>query len=259
MKRSVLLSVFATAVLGTVVGLAVYSRITDPATTVLAKGQPAAGPTPVGAWFGIARPCPPSFADADHAALCQQICNDCKAAPGALPPEVPMMPQILADGNVVVNDAGSVAVFHTTASGTYAADPDPYQPQIPGRARYQASFLWLQGSPDKLGKVNADPNVPEVNRAFIGVARPRFVTYFDPQNPNTMFGYIQPHFFPIVNFATGLVNVLAPSIAGPLEANHLTTINFLGPLPAGCDLTKGCLGTYHFTIHRITPNVPNAN
>lgn len=259
MKRSVLFSVFSVAVLGALAGSAIYSRLADPVATVLAKGQPAPPSSPAGTWWGIARPCPASFADFDHAALCQQICGQCTAVTGALPPEVPMMPSILSDGNIVVNDSGSIAVFHTTAQGQWAADPDPYQPQIPGRVRYQASFVWLQGSPDKLGKVNPDPNVPEVNRQFGGVARPRLVMYFDPQNPDAMFGYIQPHFFSIVNPATGLVNVLPASIAGAFEGTHQTAINFLGPLPAGCQLDKGCLGTYHFTIHRVKANVPNSN
>jgi hypothetical protein len=251
--------------------LAIYDHTSSPAVIVHAQGKSGnapgqqGGPSPVGAWFGVARPCPPPTPtvaggvddDTAHATLCQQICGKCSSVPGSLPPEVPMMPSILGDGNVVVNDAGSIPVFHTTAQGQWAADPDPAQPQLPGRTRYQATFVWLQGS----GGPNAQ---------FVGVARPRFVTYFDENNPDVMVGYIQPHFFPIVG-AGGKVNVVASNLAGSFEANHLiapispleTTTNFLGPLPAGCktpiDTVPGfCLGTYHFTIHRITASVPNS-
>lgn len=50
-----------------------------------------------------------------------------------------MMATVHADGTVTVNDAGSIAVFHTTAQGAWAADPDPAQPQFPDWTRYQAS------------------------------------------------------------------------------------------------------------------------
>ncbi len=63
----------------------------------------------------------------------------------------------------------------------------------------------------------------------------------------------------IVNPATGLVNVLPASIAGVSKGAHQTGINFRGPLPAGCQLDKACLGTYHFTVHRVRANMPNAN
>jgi hypothetical protein len=288
MKRSLLLSVFAVAVCGGIIGTMTYNQITNPGQTVHADnlhadargggsggGSQPAGPSAVGAWFGIARPCPTPVIgvtagtagdDSAHTALCTQICGQCAFQAGALPPEVPMMPQILADGNVVVNDAGSVPVFHTTASGVYAADPDPSQPQIPGRTRYQASFVWIQGTGGTAFENH--PPIGGTNAAFFAVARPRFVVYFDPNNPDVMFGYIQPHLFPIVG-SNGLVTVIPPSSLSPLvaafEGNHLIAPvsplesgnNFLGPLPAGCDTTKGCLGTYHFTIHRINANVPN--
>jgi hypothetical protein len=255
MKRSLLLSVFATALLGAMAGVALYNRVSVPNLTVHAQGvsQYAPGhandPSPVGAWFGIARPCPADpVSDASHVALCQQICGLCTSIPGTLPPEVPMMPSILSDGTVVVNDSGSIPVFHTTAQGNWAADPtDPIQ--IPGRVRYQASFLWLQGSPDQV----AGPNVI---RQFVGVARPRFVTYWDPKNPDAMQGYIQPYFFPIVG-PGGLVNVLPSAQAGPYEGSHFPALNALAPLPRGCQNGAGCLGTYHFTIHRVKANVPN--
>ncbi|MFN0169050.1 MAG: hypothetical protein ACKV22_21705 [Bryobacteraceae bacterium] len=258
MKRSLLLSVFATALLGSVAGLVMFNQVNSPQVTVHAdrgdneaRWRPPAptAPSAVGAWWGIARPCPADPAtDASHVDLCKTICGTCTFVPGALPPEVPMMPSILADGNVVVNDAGSIPVFHTTAQGQWAADPDD-PIQLRGRVRYQASFVWLQGSEDEISGL-------KVKRQFVGVARPRFVTYFDKSNPDEMFGYIQPHFFPIVG-SNGLVNVQPSSAAGPFYGSHLPVLNFLGALPQGCQNNLGCLGTYHFTIHRIKPNVPN--
>jgi hypothetical protein len=246
MKPSLLLSVLATAVLGGLAGVTIFDHVRSPKVTALAQG-----PSPVGAWFGIARPCPAVGDDAAHAQLCRDICGACPSIPGTLPPEVPMMPSILGDGNVVVNDSGSIAVFHTTAQGQWAADTDPKVLQIPGRSRYQATFVWLQGSEDQLYSKGLRP---AINRQFAGVARPRFVTFFDEKSPDEMQGFIQPHFFPIVD-DKAIVNVL-PS-TGAFEANHLPALNFLAPLPQGCDNSKGCLGTYHFTIHRIKANVPN--
>lgn len=246
MKRSILLSVLATAMFGALVAVVVVDRVSNPTMTAHAQSV-----SPVGAWFGIARPCPAVGDDIAHAKLCQDICGACPSVPGTLPPEVPMMPSILADGNVVVNDAGSISVFHTTAQGQWAADSDPKVLQIPGRTRYQASFVWLQGSPDQFVVRGARG---AIDRQFVGVARPRFVTFFDEKTPDDMVGFIQPHFFPIVG-DNGLVKVV-PSTE-PFEANHGLALNFLAPLPSGCDVSKGCLGTYHFTIHRIKPNVPN--
>jgi len=64
-----------------------------------------------------------------------------------------------------------------------------------------------------------------------------------------MIGYIQVYFFPIA--AGGLVVVNPSNPADPLAGNHIPTIDPLVTLPAGCDLTKGCIGTYHFVIRRI--------
>ena len=146
MKRSLLMSVGAAALfVGLGVGV-VLNQVRGPKVTVHADD-----PSPVGAWWGIARPCPALGDDAAHAQLCQDICGACPNIPGALPPEVPMMPSILGDGNVVVNDAGSIAVFHTTAQGQWAQDSDPTVLQIAGRTRYQASFVWLQGTRGRTG------------------------------------------------------------------------------------------------------------
>ena len=114
------------------------------------------------------------------------------------------MPTLHADGTVIVSDAGSIPVFHTTAQGAWAADPDSTQPQVEGRTRYQASFIWMQGNGGSPGQ-------------FIGIARPRFVTYWDPGNPDNMIGYIQTHFFPIAG-PGGLVDVLTSGFKGSLSA-----------------------------------------
>jgi len=262
MKRSLLSSGLATAILGAAAVALVTSGV--PSTTVQAQGksqfapgQQSTAPTAVGTWFGIARPCPATGDDADHEAFCQQICNNapCKT-PIGLPPEVPMMPTIHADGTVTVNDAASIPVFHTTAQGAWAADPTGL-PQQTGTTRLQASFIWLQGTGGSAWF--AHPPYGGTDAAFVGVARPRFVTYWDPKNPDNMIGYIQPHFFPIVG-GDGLVTVEENGSKGGLNVtNHYSTSPFgdpLAQLPAGCD-SPNCLGTYHFTIHRVKANVPN--
>jgi len=187
MKRSVLLSVFVTALLGAFGGMMIFSHLNSQMGTVhaqgksqFAPGQQSTDPSAVGNWFGIARPCPVGAGDAGHAGFCASACGPNCPSAGLLPAEVPMMPMIHADGTVTVNDAASIGQFHTTAQGVWAADPDPTQFQIPGRTRYQASFIWLDGNPF---------------HQFDGVVRPRFVTFWDPSNPDNMIGYIQPHFF----------------------------------------------------------------
>jgi hypothetical protein len=254
MKPFLLSSVLVTAILAAAAGAAVSSYMSSSAVAVHAQGKSSfapghqsTAPSAVGTWFGIARPCPATGDDAGHAAFCQAICGDCLATPGTLPPEVPMMPTMHADGTVTVNDAGSIAVFHTTAQGAWAADPDPSQAQFPGKTRLQASFIWLQGDGGHPG-------------TFIGVARPRFVVYWDPTNPDNMIGYIQPHFFPITG-PGGLVNVLTSGFKGSLDVtNHYPVIDPLAKLPAGCTPFQdggNCFGTFHFTIHRVKANVPN--
>jgi len=256
MKRTLSSSALAIAALcvGAMAGAALITASSGPAVTVHAQGQSqfapghqSSDPSAVGTWFGVARPCPAQGDDAGHAAFCQAICGTCASTPGTLPPEVPMMPTIHGDGTVTVNDAGSIPVFHTTAQGAWAADPDPSQPQIAGQIRYQASFIWLQG----------DGGTPA---KFIGVARPRFVTYFNPKNPDNMIGYIQPHFFPIVG-QDGLVNVLTSGFKGSLNVtNHYPQLDPLAQLPPGCTPFQeggSCFGTFHFTIHRVKANVPN--
>jgi len=146
-----------------------------------------------------------------------------------------MMPTLLGDGTVLADDAGEIGLYHTTAHGKWETSANDGLVDRPGTQRFRATFFWLGQTPPAFGLLGN------------GV-RPRFVTYFDPTNPDVMLGYIQPYFFPIA--AGGLV-VVNPA-TDPLLSNHVPTIDPLtSPLPAGCDLTKGCLGTYHFVIRRI--------
>src|SRR5947208_16625027 len=71
---------------------------------VLAKRLPTANV--VGAWFGIARPCPANVVtdSVEHAEFCQAICGLCPNA-GVLPPEFPLMSTIKDDGTMIADDA----------------------------------------------------------------------------------------------------------------------------------------------------------
>ena len=256
MRRSMLSAAFTMALLGAVAGMAIYNHVTS---TVHAQGQSqfapghqSSEPSVVGTWFGIARPCPAAGADAGHANFCQAVCGSCASIPGALPAEIPMVPMIHADGTITVNDAASTVVFHTTAGGAWAPDPDETQPQFSDKTRFQASFIWLQGDGQTPGH-------------FVGIARPRFVTYFDPSDPDNMIGYIQPHFFPtnggpptVLPYSPNMYVVPPPNTKGNLDVtNHYPALDFLAALPSGCQPSQGCLGTYHFTMHRVKANVPN--
>jgi hypothetical protein len=211
-------------------------------------------PTPIGAWFGIARPCPanPITDSPEHADFCTSVCGACPrvtSGPFQLPAEVPMMPTLLADGTVLADDAGEIggppgasANYHTTAHGKWAVSEHDGLPDRPGAQRLKATFFWL-GS----------------GAIFSNSVRPRFVTYFDPKDPDRMVGYIQPHAFlivdlsgnPVANPHFGLVNTNPFNPLDSLAGNHIPTIDPLQPLPAGCQLDKLCLGTYHFVIRRI--------
>src|SRR5262245_15714972 len=91
--------------------------------------------TPIGAWFGIARPCTPT-SGAPSPLVDQEFC---KAACGGVtcPPmspffpiqEMTMIPTLLADGTVVADDFAAVGINegpyqhgdgHTTAHGKWA-------------------------------------------------------------------------------------------------------------------------------------------
>lgn len=256
MKSFLLSPILVTTMVAASAGLALSNYLRGPEVTVQAQGKTEFAPGhqtsqaavgAVGTWFGIARACPASGDDADHAAFCEAVCGLCASTPGTMPPEIPMLPTIHADGTMTVNDAGSIPVPRTTAQGAWAADPDPSQVQLPNNTRYQGTYMWLQGNGGNPGQ-------------FIGVARPRFVTFWDPANPDNMIGYIQPHFYPIVGPST-FVDVLASGFKGALNVtNHYPAIDPLAQLPAGCTPFQNggnCFGTFHFTLHRVKANVPN--
>lgn len=115
-----------------------------------------------------------------------------------------MMPTLLADGTVLANDSLEIGQYHTTAHGKWA--PNGSVPQFAGKQSLQATFLWLQSAPSRPGRGPINPALSGTN-AFVAAIRPRFVTYFDPSNPDIMEGYIQPYFYPFVNPNTGLVIV----------------------------------------------------
>jgi hypothetical protein len=195
---------------------------------------------PLGAWFGIARPCPASAVTDSpvHAAFCTAVCGAC-ANPNILPPEISIIPTLLADGTLLTDDALEIGLNHTTAHGAWMTSENDGLVARPGTQRLKGTFFSLGQTPPNFGLLGN------------GV-RTRFVTYFDPKDPDRMIGYIQPYSFPIAAGGAAVVNT--PNPLDPLAGNHTPTIDpLVSPLPAGCDLTKGCLGTYHFVIRRVRP------
>jgi hypothetical protein len=217
---------------------------------VLGLAQPSSAqtttPTPVGAWFGVARPCTPGDRfpvppGTDDQSICSQACL------GVCPPsnfpvdEVTMLPNILADGTVLADDFAELLDHHSTAQGrwTYAGSVT-----IDGKKmdQYQASFIWF----DARSPQDVDPQNPL--SIFLGVIRPRFVTFFDPTNPDVMRGYIQPYVYTMTD-KTGIVQ-LQPGTPFP-------SADPVARLPVTCDpkaLTNPyCAGTLHFVIRRLQP------
>ncbi|MEX2662784.1 MAG: hypothetical protein WD227_12710, partial [Vicinamibacterales bacterium] len=147
-------------------------------------------PSPVGTWFGIARSCstpsrfpqPPNTVDQS---ICREACGGGRCPTSTAPyDEVTMMPQLFADGNVVATDHVSLVAHHTTGQGRWEADGTAV---IDGKEyqRVVASFLWFQPHSPQ----NVDPRNPF--SIFQGMVHPRFVMYFDPDNPNIIKGYLQ--------------------------------------------------------------------
>src|SRR5262249_27276550 len=171
-----------------------------------------------------------------HAEFCTTVCGLCPNT-GILPPEIPMMSTLLEDGTVLADDAGELTLYHTTAHGKWIVSESDGLADRPGTTRYKATFVWLGQTSPVFGVLG-------------NAVRPRFVTYFDPASPDEMIGYIQPYFFPIATGGTVIVTPASP--LDPLSSNHIPVIDPLAsPLPTGCQLDKGCLGTYHFVIRRI--------
>jgi len=208
-----------------------------PERALAKKSTPPPTPAAVGAWFGIARPCPanPVTDSPDHAAFCTAVCGACPNA-GVLPPELPITSTLIDDGTILEDDAGEIGLYHTTAHGKWVESISDGLLDRPGTQRFKATFLWMGQTPPAFGLLG-------------NAVRMRYVTYSDPLDPDRMIGYIQPYFFPIAAGGTVVVNPANPT--DPLAGNHIPTIDPLASLPDGCDLTKGCLGTYHFVTRRI--------
>jgi len=154
------------------------------------------------------------------------------------------MATLSADGTALADDAGELALYHTPAHGQWTVSTNDGLVDRPNTSRFKATFLWL------------GQNVSGSNKLDNAV-RLRFVTYVDPNDPDRMIGFIQPHFFSPFSpgFATnGIVNVVPASPTDTFTSNHLPLFDPLQPLPAGCTtpLSSGtCLGTYHFVVRRI--------
>lgn len=212
-------------------------------------------PTPIGAWFGVARPCTPAGGPAHptvNQTICELACNGDACPPATFPvSEVTMIPTLLADGTVLADDFAAVGVSppglaiagdgHTTAHGKWA-----FQGKVGFGEnkvdRYQATFIWFQGRPPGFPYNDASPV-----GFFHGSVRPRFVTFFDKGNPDVMLGFIQPYLYNYTN-ADGIVNLAA--------GTPFPTPDPVAPLPAACDpsdfgAAPYCLGTLQFTIRRI--------
>ena len=236
----------------TAIGAVVLTTLTN--TTTMVKAQ---APNPVGAWFGIARPCPadPVTDSPDHAAFCQTVCGTCPNIPGVLPPEVPMMPTLLGDGTVLADDAGEIGRYHTTAHGKWQTNNDSSVVQLPGKQRFEATFFWLGSVAPAADPGSTADVIGQLGGTccFSNGVRPRFVTYFDPSDPDRMIGFIQPYAFPFVDPATGLVKTNPPSSSDTFAGNHipLKGLDPLGGALPACSPANGCLGTYHFVIRRV--------
>ncbi len=213
-------------------------------------------PTPIGAWFGIARPCiypvfgipfkivngvPTPIPDP---APDSTICGIAGAsAPNAFPVvQVTMIPTLLADGTVLADDFAELLDHHTTAQGKWEAQG---KVKVDGKwlDKYQATFIWFSGPLSAFG----DP----ANPAFIGSIRPRFVTFFDKDKPDEMRGYIQPYLYRYTSASDDGVGSVNFDASGKFPVPTPTD-----PLPDKCDPTDTkapvrCLGTLHFYIHRI--------
>ena len=202
-------------------------------------------PTPIGPWFGIARPCTPGNRfpvplGTDDQSVCQQACLGVCPASNFPVDEVTMIPTIFADGTVVADDfAELLPDHHSTAMGKWEYAGTAV---LDGKTvdRYQATFIWFQAHAAQ----DIDPKNPL--SVYSGVVRPRFVAFFDKDNPDQMRGYIQPYNYTLTD-QFGIV-ILQPGTPYPL-------IDPVQRLPVACDPTAQtnpyCLGTLHFVIRRI--------
>ena len=150
-----------------------------------------------------------------------------------------MIPTLLADGTVLADDFGSLIDGHTSAHGKWEFAGEE---ELDGSTveRYQATFIWFQK--------DADPESPRFGQ-FLGSIRPRFVTFFDRENPDRMRGFIQPYFYPYTEDDGTIGRVVLQ------EDAPFPNPNPADPLPEDCEpwvpSLPQCLGTLHFNIQRI--------
>ena len=150
-----------------------------------------------------------------------------------------MIPTLLADGTVLADDFAELLDHHTTAMGKWEYAGTVV---LDGKRldRYQATFIWFQPR----GPSEFDPRNPL--SIYQGTVRPRFVTFFDADNPDVMRGFIQPYLYSMTD-QFGIVNMQPGT---PFPASDPVT-----RLPVTCDPTVPsnpyCLGTLHFVIRRI--------
>ena len=215
-------------------------------------------PTPVGAWFGIARPCIPPVSGGIPVGAVDRwpdvaVCKlSGTTEPNLFPNlEVTMIPTILADGTVLADDFGELFDGHTTAQGKWTASG---KVDLDGNGilydRYDATFIWFSKP--------IFPGAP-ANPGFIGVIRPRFVMFFDPNHPDQARGFIQPYLYQFTKAdPSGIGLVTNPASPVAPFFTPFPDPNPTDPLPATCKpsgLLTGdkvpCLGTLHFYISRI--------
>lgn len=237
-------------------GLAI-AGVVAAALWIAPQSMRAAGeaPSPVGACFGIARPCTPPGGSA-HPTVDQAICSLACNGPcptSAFPvTELTMIPTLLADGTVLADDFASVGVSppgfpiagdgHTTAHGKWTHQGNV---TIGGSkvGRYQATFIWFQGRPPGFPYNAASPV-----GFFHGSVKTRLVTFFDKTNSDVMVGYLQPYLYGYTD-PDGIVT-LQPGTPFPSP-------DPVAPVPAACDPSTFnpaepyCFGTLQFTIRRI--------
>lgn len=203
-------------------------------------------PPPFGAWFGVARPCTlqsrfPKPAGTDDQEICTKACPTGRCPQVIIPADaVTMAPTLLSDGTVVADDMDELFTGHTSGLGKWEYGGTT---TLGGRTVQQinASFIWFQPR----SAADTDPQNPLSH--FAGVARPRFVMFYDPTAPDLIRGYIQPYLYTLTD-KFGELN-LTPGTPFP-------TPDPIGPLPSTCDPTQTsanplCLGTLHFVVRRI--------
>ena len=105
------------------VGIAAAAAVVISVAGPIAQGP--ASPTPIGAWFGIARPCTPGGRfpqplGTDDQPVCQLACQGAACPRSNFPvDEVTMIPTLLADGTVLADDFAELLDFHSTAHGKW--------------------------------------------------------------------------------------------------------------------------------------------